>query len=99
MPTGRDSLPPRCFYSGTEQHPLYVDRIAPVTPRSGAPPIIMIHGAGHTGACFLGTPDGRPGWGDPFVQKEIFFFVPACPGLALSPMNRDFARLSMRDVA
>src|SRR3954453_18281509 len=99
MPTGRDSLPPRCFYSGTEQHPLHVDRIAPETPRSGAPPIIMIHGAGHTGACFLGTPDGRPGWGDAFSARGHVVFVPDWPGHGRSPMNRDFARLSMRDVA
>jgi pimeloyl-ACP methyl ester carboxylesterase len=99
MPTARYPLRQRCFYSGTEQHPLYVDRIAPETPRPGALPVIMVHGAGHTGACFLGTPDGRPGWGDAFAAEGHTVFVPDWPGHGRSPMNRDFARLSMRDVA
>jgi hypothetical protein len=36
--------------------------------RDSHPPIIMIHGSQQTGANFLGTPDGRPGWAQFFVE-------------------------------
>src|SRR5262245_65815266 len=28
----------------------------------GGPPIVMVHGSGHTGATYETTPDGREGW-------------------------------------
>src|SRR5208283_2905348 len=36
--------------------------------RNGKYPIIMIHGSQQTGANFLGTPDGRPGWAQFFAE-------------------------------
>jgi hypothetical protein len=39
-----------------------------LTPAAGStkPPVVMIHGGAHTGACYLATPDGRQGWGHVF---------------------------------
>lgn len=46
---------------------MYVEHLAPaqVTRRI---PIIFIHGNGMTGANWLNTPDGRPGWSDYFLN-------------------------------
>jgi len=97
-----DAAPPACragvlcFHSGTAEHPIYVDRVAGV----GAPrtPAMMVHGGGHTGACYLATPDGRPGWAPLFAQAGRTVFVPDWPGHGRSPAGPDFARLGTRDV-
>ena len=46
-----------------ESPPTYFDVL---TPAGGAtkPPVVMICGGAHTGACYLSTADGRPGWVD-----------------------------------
>ena len=43
-----------------------------LTPAAGSikPPIVMIHGGAHTGACYLATPDGRQGWAHVFVADR-----------------------------
>lgn len=38
-------------------------------------PIVMIHGAGQTGTNFTGTPDGRKGWADYFVEQGYAVYV------------------------
>lgn len=43
-------------------------------------PIIMIHGSQQTGANFLGTPDGRPGWAAYFVAHGWPVYVIDQPG-------------------
>ncbi len=48
--------------------------------RGSHPPIIMIHGSQQTGANFLGTPDGRPGWAQFFVEHGWPVFVIDQPG-------------------
>ncbi len=48
--------------------------------RSGRYPIIMIHGSQQTGANFLGTPDGRPGWAAFFVSRGWPVYVIDQPG-------------------
>ena len=47
-------------------------------------PIIMWHGGGQTGANFLGTPDGRPGWADYFVRQGYAVYVVDQPARARS---------------
>src|SRR5438477_10344672 len=44
-----------------------------LTPAAGStkPPVVMIHGGAHTGACYLATPDGRPGMGARFCRTGI----------------------------
>jgi hypothetical protein len=36
-----------------------------------APPIVMVHGSGHTGVTYETTPDGREGWATYFTRKEF----------------------------
>lgn len=43
-------------------------------------PIVMIHGSQQTGANFLGTPDGRPGWAQFFVSNGWPVYVIDQPG-------------------
>lgn len=86
----------QCFYSGTDAHPIYVDRLGGA--QAGRLPIVLVHGGGHTGACYLTTPDGRPGWASVFAcGREVF--VPDWPGHGRSPMRPDFATLSSVEIA
>ncbi|WP_342359052.1 alpha/beta fold hydrolase [Terrarubrum flagellatum] len=89
----------RCLYSGSEAHPIFVDSLpaAPSTRRKT--PVVMIHGGGHTGACYLATPDGRAGWAEHFAASGRDVFIPDWPGHGRSPMSPDFATLSTRDIA
>jgi hypothetical protein len=48
--------------------------------RTGRVPIIMIHGGSQTGANFLGTPDGRPGWAEFYVKQGWPVYVIDQPG-------------------
>ena len=47
---------------------MYVEHLTPaqVTRRT---PVLFIHGNGMTGASWLNTPDGRPGWSDYFLNE------------------------------
>src|SRR5215469_16535481 len=47
---------------------------------AGRVPIVMIHGSQQTGANFLGTPDGRPGWAAYFVAHGWPVYVIDQPG-------------------
>jgi pimeloyl-ACP methyl ester carboxylesterase len=38
-------------------------------------PIVMIHGAAQTGTNFTGTPDGRKGWADYFVEQGYAVYI------------------------
>jgi len=61
-----------CFFSGTDAQPIYFDRLrrADAVQASSRPaPIVMLHGAFHTGACYLATPDGREGWAPWFARQ------------------------------
>jgi pimeloyl-ACP methyl ester carboxylesterase len=63
--------------------PTYYDVL---TPAGGStkPSVVMIHGGAHTGACYLATPDGRPGWAHVFVAAGYPVVVPDWPGLGRS---------------
>jgi pimeloyl-ACP methyl ester carboxylesterase len=90
---------PRAFLAGTDAHPVYVDHLAPPQGAARRTPVVMVHGGGHTGACWLATPDLRPGWAVRFADKGHPVFVPDWPGHGRSPMRPDFARLGTADVA
>jgi pimeloyl-ACP methyl ester carboxylesterase len=47
-------------------------------------PIVMWHGGGQTGTNFMGTPDGRTGWGDYFLQRGYAVYIVDQPARARS---------------
>src|SRR5262245_38807129 len=83
----------RCFTSGTDAHPVFVDHVRPPPEMPGKTPVVMVHGAAHSGACYLVTPDRRPGWAARFAATGRDVFVPDWPGHGRSPMRPDFHRL------
>jgi pimeloyl-ACP methyl ester carboxylesterase len=90
---------PRCFYSGTATHPIYVDHLPAGKRVAGRLPVVMVHGAAHTGTCYLITPDLRPGWAPRFAAAGRDVFVPDWPGHGRSPQREDFSRLGTAEVA
>ena len=47
-------------------------------------PVVMWHGGGQTGSNFMGTPDGREGWGDYFLKQGYAVYIVDQPGRARS---------------
>lgn len=47
-------------------------------------PVVMFHGGGQTGTNYLGTPDGRKGWADFFLERGYAVYVVDQPGRARS---------------
>jgi pimeloyl-ACP methyl ester carboxylesterase len=62
--------------------PLYCEHVDP--GGSQRPPIVLVHGGGFTGSCYLTTPDGRPGWAYDFARQGYEVFVPDWPGVGRS---------------
>jgi hypothetical protein len=54
---------------------MYVQFQIPARRKPGAPPVIMVHGSTHTGACLESTPDGREGWWPYFVRNGISTYI------------------------
>jgi pimeloyl-ACP methyl ester carboxylesterase len=52
---------------------MYVQYRIPKTV--SGPPIVMVHGSGHTGATYETTPDGREGWATYFARKGFPVYV------------------------
>ncbi|MFD0935230.1 alpha/beta hydrolase [Methylobacterium trifolii] len=65
-------------------------------------PVVMVHGTAQTGVNFLGTPDGRPGWVDRFVEKGFAVYVVDQVGRGRSGDNPEvygpYARLQASDL-
>jgi pimeloyl-ACP methyl ester carboxylesterase len=63
-------------------------------PRTvGGPPVIMVHGSGHTGVTYETTPDGREGWATYFARRNFPVYVVdhagrGRSGFDPSPINR-----------
>jgi pimeloyl-ACP methyl ester carboxylesterase len=87
-----------CLYSGTAEHPVYVDFLAPAVALRPKPPIVMVHGGFHTGSAFLTTSDGREGWAPYFARLGHPVYVVDWPGHGRSPANRNFAMLSLAEI-
>jgi pimeloyl-ACP methyl ester carboxylesterase len=62
--------------------PLYCEELRP--DREPARWLLMVHGGAMSGACWLGTPDGRPGWAQRFVAHGFGVLVPDWPGVGRS---------------
>jgi len=52
------------------QGQMYAEVVAPKRVRRPYP-LVLIHGAGQTATDWMGTPDGRKGWADYFVRRNI----------------------------
>lgn len=53
--------------------------------RTKATPLILVHGNYQNGTAFTGTPDGRPGWADMFVQRGYAVYIVDQPMRGRSP--------------
>lgn len=95
---GAETLTMMCFYSGTAEHPVYVDFLAPAPAARPRRPIVMLHGGFHTGSAYLATPDGRQGWAPYFARLGHPVHVADWPGHGRSPANRNFATLSLAEI-
>ncbi len=72
--------------------------VAAATADAVRPPILFLHGGGHTGACYRTTPDGRQGWADDVAQRGWPAIVADWPGHGRSGKVPDLARMSGADV-
>jgi pimeloyl-ACP methyl ester carboxylesterase len=70
------------FFHG-DKTPIYVDRIAPKGLARNTT-IVLLHGGAHSGACYLATADGRPGWAYDFAGHGYTVLVPDWPGVGRS---------------
>ena len=53
---------------------MYVEALCPRKPRRPWP-LVMFHGMGQTATNWLGTPDGRPGWAEYFVDEGYMVYL------------------------
>lgn len=74
---------------------LYYERLGPAD--AAAPPLLLIHGGGATGACWRATPDGRRGWADLLAERGHRVWVTDWPGTGRSG-NRNGLEIAYGDV-
>lgn len=65
---------------------MYVEYMVPYLKKNT--PVILVHGAGMSGACYDTTPDGRMGWFEYFVRKSFPVYVVDQVGRARSGFNQ-----------
>ncbi|MET0633300.1 MAG: alpha/beta hydrolase [Xanthobacteraceae bacterium] len=56
------------------QGQIYVEVVAPKDQRRPYP-LVLIHGAGQTATNWMGTPDGRKGWAEYFVEQGYVVYM------------------------
>lgn len=62
---------------------VYYDVLEPPSGATKAP-MMLVHGGAHTGAAYLQTPDGRPGWAQYFAGMGHKVVLPDWPGIGRS---------------
>jgi pimeloyl-ACP methyl ester carboxylesterase len=79
------SIPALRFAVSCVTEPVHVhyDVLAPAEP-SRRPPVVMVHGGGHSGSGYLATADFRPGWAHVFAARGWPAIVPDWPGCGRS---------------
>ena len=97
MPAHAQSYSEGNFYVGETPYQMYVEYRFPAKPVHDTP-IILIHGASHTGAGYVQTPDGRDGWAILLVRAGWKVYTVDWPGHGRSPMPADFPAMSMQKV-
>jgi pimeloyl-ACP methyl ester carboxylesterase len=58
-----------------------------IPAKSNGVPVIMVHGANHSGATYETTPDGREGWGNYFVRSGFPVYIVDQAGRGRSGFN------------
>lgn len=66
---------------------MYVQFQIPAPEDQDRIPVIMVHGGRQQSTCFAGTPDGRPGWADYFLQHGWPVYLVDQPGRGRSPYD------------
>src|SRR5258708_13962370 len=61
----------------------YFELLSPKT-WNGEPHVVMISGGVHSSACYLVTPDGRPGWAHAFLREGYKVMLVDWPGVGRS---------------
>ena len=84
----------QAFWVGDAAAPMYVERLEPADGARHPYPLVLVHGAGQTGASWMATPDGREGWAPYFVRRGFTTYVVDLPGHGRSGMPRDFHQWS-----
>ena len=75
------------------QGQIYVEVLAPKDVRRPYP-LVLIHGAAQTATNWMGTPDGRKGWAEYFVEQGYAVYVIDQPGRGRSPYNDSMGALT-----
>jgi len=71
------------------QGQIYVEVLAPKKQRRPYP-LVLIHGAAQTATNWMGTPDGRKGWAEYFVEQGYVIYMIDQPmrGRSANPVDR-----------
>ena len=65
---------------------MYVEVLRPARVNQKYP-LVFIHGAGQTGTNWMGTPDGRDGWADYFLNQGYVVYIVDQPARGRSPWH------------
>lgn len=85
------------FFVGDIPYQMYVQHYQP-RPHQNSVPIVLLHGAFHTGTCFVKTPDNRQGWAPYLAKLGYSTYIVDLPGHGRSGFVPDFPVMSYQKV-